>query len=157
MCSVVLGVDGGSRNLGIAVLDVLENKLLYSEHLEYTHPKIQDRLPLLRAKLMSLCQEYVVTHIGIEVPYLKGANAMGVNYCSGVVYLVAGEVGIPIQPLSASEVKKLAGSGRASKLTVAEKAASLLNVPFEGLQGLADHVTDAILIAYTYKHKFLLS
>lgn len=150
MDKTTIGIDVGTNNLAVSVFynaglryyKILENKKSLSSG---------EKLLNIEKFLRKLFAEEKPNTIVVEGTFWNPREARGYSYVSmaiGVIQLVAWEV-LRIEPvkLQPSTVKKLiTGNGRAKKEEVADKIKEKFNIT----DNLADHITDAIAIGFSY-------
>lgn len=145
MKSRILGLDPGSRLVGVAVLEA--NQPIYSSTLELgSKDPYEVRLKRLFEGLSKIIQTHQPTEMAIEkVFFAKNAvSALKLGQARGVALVVAQLHGIRIHEYSATEVKKaIVGHGRASK----EQVAKMVSV-LTGFQSFdTEDASDAMALA----------
>lgn len=148
---IILGIDVGSRNLGISVCDFREGKesLLKAESIYLKQNDIRERMLYVESLMTSLVQEHGVTQITYEAPYMKrGKNAMDLYFIAAVIQLTSFRLGLPVMPVAPSSVKlQVGGSGKAEKRQVENGVRDFFGDPT--LTFAKDHASDAAAIAIT--------
>lgn len=151
--STILSIDLGSANLAFAVLTYKDSSFTLAEpptYLKLIQPKIGDRLASIKLRLLDILDKYPkIEAIIFEDSVFRGANAPALNYVAGLFYLIASERNIYIESIKPTQVKKIiTGDGKADKIELAKKAASLLPVSDSVFQN--DHCSDAVAIGMSY-------
>lgn len=145
-----IGVDVGTNNLAVSVFyntdlkyyKILENKKSLSAG---------EKLLNIEKFLKEIFEKEKPDAICVEGTFWNPKEARGYSYVSmaiGIITMTAWEV-LHIEPvkLQPSTVKKLVtGNGRAKKEEVADKIKEKFNIT----DNLADHITDAIAIGFSY-------
>lgn len=143
----ILGIDIGSTNLGLAVLE--PKKLLLEKTVILPKIAIGKKLRIIEKELNEIILEFNVTLISYEMPVIKGKNAFGLYYVCGICHLVAAEYNLPISSYYAKQVKKIVtGTGNADKDLVETFVHQLL--PDQVISFSSDHASDAAAIALSY-------
>ncbi len=150
----VLGVDPGSRIIGLALLEIKDKKIKYlSSHiLKFRKNKIPSKLSFLLNQFQEFLKENKPDILIIEDNfYHKNPKVLLLlGRISGVIIAVADYFKIPVILYTPTEIKKsITGSGNASKDQVAYMVKKIL-----GLEGITmPDATDAIAIALSYFYK----
>lgn len=150
----VLGIDIGSRNLGLSVVS-FDIVCLVEKTVVLTEPDIGRRLITIEKEIETLIKTHEISIISFEMPVIRGKNAFGLYYVCGIVHLLASKYNLPIYSYAAKEVKKeVTGSGLSDKDEVEKGVLKLLtNV----IEFSSDHSSDAAAIALTYIQKIVNS
>lgn len=150
---LILGADVGSRNFGVCLIKINEEKkasLLLEQTIYLKENPLQDRLVTLKKTLETIILEYKPTHISFEIPYVMGKNAAGLLYVCGILMYLAGKYKLPICSYTATEVKKsVTGKGKAEKDLVESSVLNFLDEK-DKVFFSSDHSSDAAAIALTY-------
>jgi crossover junction endodeoxyribonuclease RuvC len=150
----VLGVDPGSRVVGLALLEIKDNKIKYiSSHLlKFKRNKIPSKLSFLLNQFSEFLEEKKPDILIIEDNfYHKNPKVLLLlGRISGVIIALADSLKIPVILYTPTEIKKsITGVGNASKEQVAYMVKKILN-----LEGTTmPDATDAIAIALSYFYK----
>ena len=159
----ILAIDPGLRIIGYAVVDLagnaLEPKGIDAGKIALdTGLRIEGRLGQLYDDLVSLIEEHHPHHLAVEklfAHYRHPRPAILMAHARGVVLLCAQQANIPVQDLSATEVKKaITGYGHASKQQIQLAVQSQCRLP--ELPSPPD-VADAIAIAITFARRIALA
>lgn len=153
----VLGVDPGSRVVGLALLKIEKNNIKYlSSHLlKFNKGKFPSKLSFLLKQIESFIQENRPDVLVIEDNfYHKNPKVLLLlGRISGVIIAVAASLQIPVILYSPTEIKKsITGSGQASKQQVSYMVKKILNLEGETLPDATDAI--AIGMSYFYKNNF---
>jgi len=145
----ILGIDPGSRRVGIAYLEVLEGKIHRAEaqcfHLE--GDDLSQRLHSLGRNLKEWIQLHPADLAVVEEVFVdKGPrSSLILGMSRGVVLYILAELRIPARGISASRVKSLVGGyGRMRKDQLARILALECSLPDD----LPLDATDALAVAY---------
>lgn len=147
---IVLGVDPSFTATGYAILQQHGNKqqLLHFGYIPLpTSKKLDERIGIFYDFFTKIIQEYKVTRISLETPFL-GKNVqtfLKLGYLRGVLHLIAYQQKVEITEFAPREVKlAVTGFGAAQKDQVSRMVCMLF--PLLPQQKLYD-VTDAIAIS----------
>ena len=153
----ILGVDLGTTNLGVSILDFAEQpKVIFCEYLKLEKGGIPEKLSYLYNYFGSMVNAHEVTHISFENPFFSSKNGNAIVMVGGILMLIAGQRGLPIESYTASQVKKcVTGSGKADKKEVEDSIKT--HLPFESSRKFESggHTSDSIAIGLTYYIKEL--
>ncbi|MEJ5167027.1 MAG: crossover junction endodeoxyribonuclease RuvC [Thermoanaerobaculia bacterium] len=154
----VLGVDPGSRVVGLALLKIEKNNIKYlSSHLlKFNKGKFPSKLSFLLKQIESFIREKKPDVLVMEDNfYHKNPKVLLLlGRISGVIIAVAASLQIPVILYSPTEIKKsITGSGQASKEQVSYMVKKILNLEGETLSDATDAI--AIGMSYFYKNNFL--
>ena len=144
----VLGIDPGLNITGYGIVDTGADKLKLIEagaiKSKRTMP-LEHRLSELYRGLKDVSQEFQPDVFAVEEifsNYKHPKTAVIMGHARGVLFLVAGEAGIPVYSYSATRIKKsLTGSGHAGKEQISRMVTAVLNC---GEINMSSDVTDAI-------------
>lgn len=153
----VLGVDPGSRVVGLALLKIENNNIEYlSSHLlKFGRGKFSSKLSFLLKQMEVFIEEKKPDILVIEDNfYHKNPKVLLLlGRISGVIIAVAASLKIPVILYSPTEIKKsITGSGQASKQQVSYMVKKILNLEGETLPDATDAI--AIGMSYFYKNNF---
>ncbi len=150
---IVLGVDPGISNLGLAVVegDAKRARLSYAGAVT-TRP--QEPAPLRAGRLFEAVEALIQAHgpeaVAIEAQYFYRQNerAFQVGWGFGAVLIAAHRAGLAVFAYGPMQVKKaLVGHGRADKAQVAFMVRALLNLK---APLTPSHAADAAALALTH-------
>lgn len=167
---ISLGIDQGIANVGYGLTTINddgEEIILHSGVFKTTTKHIeQERIRLIYQFINDLVDSYNVKVIGLEKLFFnpaktgdgvrknKSADMLRTQLVSGVIYLIAGQHGLPIADYTPGTVKKcVAGHGRASKDEVILKVKVIAERCGFTLKN--EHQADAIGISLTALRKCL--
>lgn len=148
---IILGLDLGSRNVGLSIIETYEDKtllpkLLKAEYIHLTADKIGDRMNVMLKRLEKHIEDDLVDLIIFEDGVFRGSNGPHLNYIAGVFHLAAAIYDVPIKSAKPTQIKKeLTGNGKADKNDVEAAVLKMLSNPPEGF--VNDHVSDGVGIA----------
>lgn len=150
----ILGVDPGSRVIGLALLMVNDDKIEYiSSHiLKFERKKFPEKLSFLLRQFEDFLKEKKPDLLIIEDNfYHKNPKVLLLlGRISGVIIAVAASLKIPVILYSPTEIKRsITGTGLASKQQVSFMVKKILNLEGETLPD----ATDAIAIGLSYFYK----
>lgn len=153
----VLGVDPGSRVVGIALLKIEKNNIKYlSSHLlKFNKGKFPSKLSFLLEQMENFIREKKPDVLVMEDNfYHKNPKVLLLlGRISGVIIAVAASLKIPVILYSPTEIKKsITGSGQASKEQVSYMVKKILNLEGETLPDATDAI--AVGMSYYYKNNF---
>ncbi len=157
---IVLGIDPGVANTGYGVVAQRAGRLVALDGgVVRTAAGVaaEARLVAIHEQVGALLDEHAPEAVAVEDLYF-GANAhsaFAVGQARGVVYLAAGQRGIPCAAYTPQQVKgAVCGSGRAEKDQVQRMVQALL-----GLVELPrpDHAADALAVAICHANAAPLS
>lgn len=140
---LILGIDTGSRNLGFAIYDSIQDSIVYYEEWNPTNYNT------LFQEYSSFLTDKNVECIVFEKPFYTGATiakSYTVLETMGILKLVAEGLEIPWNELSPSTVKKtFTGSGVANKDAIKAAVRDKFNININ-----STHVNDAIAICFSW-------
>lgn len=145
----MLGIDPGFRFAGFGVARKEGTKVGI---LDYGFLRLQpkknlvERTGLFHSFFDKKIQEYNVTHLALETPFLgkNAQNFMKLGYLRGILYLLTDRYQLELHEFAPRQVKSaITGSGSASKEQVARVICQLLPRLKEPQR---DDVTDALAI-----------
>lgn len=150
----VLGIDPGSRVVGLALIKIKEDKAHYiSSHiLKLKKNKIDSKLSFLLEQFEVYLKKIKPDVVIIEDNfYHKNPKVLlTLGRVSGVLIAISSKYDIPVFLYSPTEIKKsITGSGQASKEQVAYMVKEILKLKGD----VFPDVTDAISIALCYYYK----
>ena len=157
----ILGIDPGTTRLGFGIVKKDKEALVHVESgtILTSSKNLSGRLKEIEVELSFLIKKHRPSLLAIEKIYFSKnqKTALEVAHARGVVMLKAAEFEIPCLEIAPTEVKlAVAGSGRASKKSVAKMVGFFLDVETEGV---LDDTTDALAVAISastlYKYRFL--
>ncbi|MGC2310590.1 MAG: crossover junction endodeoxyribonuclease RuvC [Candidatus Babeliaceae bacterium] len=146
---IVLGIDPGFSITGFGVMKRESGKVVLLEY-GYICLERKDGLPRRLTQFYQFfsdkIQQFQVTHLGLETPFLgkNAQNFLKLGYLRGALYLLCDRYQLIISEFSPREVKmKVAGSGAADK----EQVARCMMRFFPALHSLEKlDVTDALAV-----------
>ena len=148
---LILGVDPGLQITGYGLIETDHGHYrLVEGGIIRTNEKaaLEARLLTIRDGMTTVLKELQPDCVIVEELYAKYAHprtAILMGHARGMVFLAAGEVGLPVYGYEASLVKKsLTGHGRASKGQVARMVCQMLSLP---VPPSPEDVTDALALA----------
>jgi crossover junction endodeoxyribonuclease RuvC len=148
---VVLGVDPGLQVTGYGLIDDRSGapELIEAGVVRSTPSRpLEARLHELYHGLEAVIREFKPDIVAVEELYSHynhPRTAVVMGHARGMIFLAAGEAGIPVRSYSATRVKKsVTGAGHASKEQIARMICRMLRR--DCLDGPAD-VTDAVAVA----------
>lgn len=150
----ILGIDPGSRIVGLALIKIKEDKVHYiSSHiLKLKKNKISSKLSFLLQQFELILNKIKPDVVIIEDNfYHKNPKVLlTLGRVSGVLIAISSKYDIPVFLYSPTEIKKsITGSGQASKEQVAYMVKEILKLKGDAFPD----VTDAISIALCYYYK----
>lgn len=140
---IILGIDPGTVNLGICILDSASRSVL-------THNNIRVHSYTALYKLIQdYIIEYSVTHVAIEKPFFTSATLtsnIGTLEGIGIIkYCLEAFPKVIMKQYSPAHIKKVfTGNGKADKQDIIKEAKSKY-----GVETKITHIADAIAIADT--------
>lgn len=153
MATIILGIDPGSRNTGVAVMqkDGGRYSLLHAGVIKVGNLDLHiDRLPVIYREITALIEQYAPESCAIETP-LYGKDPLALlklGRAQASAILAAVNAGLRIEEYYPKMVKKsITGNGNATKEQVAymlDKILSLQGVRF------ASDATDAMAVAWCH-------
>lgn len=174
-CARVLGIDPGSRTLGISILDYFpyEGKLeLVEAWTLVTEQAIRNnrwrtvligeheaRLEAISAEILTALKTHAPDAVAMEIPYLKRLPqtfSVLTQVMRAIEYAVKSySLAMPLAKYDPSTVKKAIGvPGNSPDKTLVYKAVSglacLENVSGRSLESLSEHAIDATAVAHCY-------
>lgn len=153
----VLGVDPGSKIIGLALLGLNGRNLSYlsSEIIKFKGRDLPSKLSFLLKKIKSYLEENKPDILVMEDNfYSKNPKILLIlGRISGVIIAVANNLDIPVILYSPAEIKKsITGNGQASKQQVAYMVKKILNLEGDVLTDITDAL--AISLCYFFKNDF---
>lgn len=153
----VLGLDGGSRNLGVAIIDynteTEELNCLDATHFVSIGVSIPEQLDSVAQFLKTYIDTHTPSIFVYEAMVFKGkfsaGNAIGIQNAMGVIRLIAHKKGLAEYSYSPKHVKLITtGKANADK----EAIIAVVNKMFPALQikKTHNHAADAVAIGLTY-------
>ncbi len=142
----VLGIDPGSRKLGIGIID--NGSFLNSSVINLKDTDFQKRLLELSKKFSEVLEEFEphVAFLESTIYYKNVKTAIQLGAIRGVVLLELAKRDIPTLELSPTKIKgAITGNGQAKKSQVAYMVKILLNIPDETM--MDENATDALACA----------
>ncbi len=149
---VVLGLDPGSLNFGIGIVEKRKGKIswLFSENIKLKNRDVPERMKILWNCLKDVIVRYNPDEIAIEEGYL-GKNVRSMDLLSkirGMVVAASIEFDKELTSYSPKEVKKaVTGYGSAEKDQVMKMIQILLNI---STKKLTHDESDALAVAYAH-------
>ena len=148
----ILGIDPGYGRLGYAVIDVARGKpsaVAYGVITTEAKGKTADRLLEIAADVRGVLKKYSPEKMVIEELFFAKSTttALKVAEVRGVMFLLAGEAGIPVVEVKPNAVKlAMTGYGKADK----KQMMQMVKVVFD-LKKIPkiDDAADALAIAWT--------
>ncbi|MDD3051944.1 MAG: crossover junction endodeoxyribonuclease RuvC, partial [Candidatus Cloacimonetes bacterium] len=147
---IILGVDPGSRNCGVGILETNKNKIT-AAGCDVIKLNVHHILPLRLSELydgvIRIINQYKPDIAVVEtIFYGKNISSSFVlGHARGVILLAIAQSGIQLFEYSPKEVKKaLVGNGNATKKQIRYMVKHMLNID---LSGKSDDATDALAIA----------
>lgn len=153
----VLGLDGGSRNLGVAIIDydteTQELNCLDASHFVSVGVSIPEQLDSIAQFLKQYIDTYTPTIFSYEAMVFKGrfsaGNAVGIQNAMGVIRLIAHKKGLEEYSYSPKHVKLITtGKATADKHDIITKVSALF--PSTVFKISHNHAADAVAIGLTY-------
>lgn len=158
---VFLGIDPGTIITGFGIIKKEGNRsflLDYGALSMKSSQTIPERIFLFHNFLKNKIEEYSITHVSIETPFLgkNAQNFLKLGYLRGIVYLLAEQYKLKIQEFSPREIKlSLTGFGGADK----DQVARIVSKFFPNINIFKSFdITDAIAVTLcgVWRHKNLL-
>ncbi len=147
----ILGIDPGLNITGYGVLDIVNERFVLVEAgIIRTKQKqsLENRLVDLHQGIIDVIDSLKPDFVAIEKLYShydRPTTAIMMGHARGVIFLAAGQKGLPVRDYAATQIKKvMTGNGRAPKVQVQLAVARQLNL--EKPPEPAD-VADALAIA----------
>lgn len=104
---MLLGIDVGIVNNGVAVYDYKQQLFVYQNTIKATHEHVADKLVFINKQLNTIIDDYQITDCCYEHPVMRsGKNVQDVNCALGVIFLVLRLAGIPFKGLSPNRIKR---------------------------------------------------
>ncbi len=153
----ILGVDPGTRFLGIGIVEGRSSGLLYIWHEVLNLDNVKDnkeKLVKVFNKITDLIKHYDIDTISLEKAYIgKDYHASELlNQVRGVILLSAGLSKIPVFEYPPAKVKKIVtGDGRAEKSVVAKILELTFSMNFESRYDATDALALAVCHFYISK------
>jgi len=142
----ILGIDPGTRKLGIGVIE--NGSFLKAQTINLKSKDIQERLVYLSSMLSEFVSE-LPPHIAFlesTIYYKNVKTAIQLGAIRGVVLLELAKANIKVIELSPTKIKGIiTGNGQAKKTQVAYMVKHLLNIP-DTVQ-MDENATDALACA----------
>jgi crossover junction endodeoxyribonuclease RuvC len=148
---IIMASDVGSRHWGVSILSITpdEKELIHCDSWYLKETRVCERMVFLEKEMSFLIEKYSVTNLGLEIPFLRGANTHDVYFCTGIMYLLAGKYSLPIIRVTASEAKlAVTGNGKADKKEMESGVRKYFNLPPEYIFK-SDHSSDSVGIGIT--------
>jgi len=151
MSKIVLGIDGGLANVGIALVDLENNTIIASQTIK-TDPHSKFRVKFITSKIKYFYESLKI----IPIYAVVERSVIGINKKSsidlamslGAIILSLEQALIPYYFISPTEVKKNAtGIGNASK----EDIRKALSDKGFNLENRSHHEIDAIVLCFSKK------
>ena len=153
----ILGVDPGTRNTGVGVIETKGNSynLIHCEIIQIKLTlKPAEKLLLIYQSLKKIIQQFKPDVLSLEdIFYGKDIHAMvKIGEARACAMLAASELGIDVVEYPPAKVKQsVSGNGRATKQQVQQMVKTLLNLkavpPADGADALA------VAICHVHHHK----
>lgn len=149
---VVLGLDPGSQNFGVGIVEKRNSKIcyLFSENLKLRDKEVPERMKVLWYYLKDVITRFNPDEIAIEEGYL-GKNVKSMDLLSkirGMVVAASVEFDRNLTAYSPKEVKKsVTGYGSAEKDQVMKMVKILLKISSDKL---THDESDALAVAYSH-------
>lgn len=140
----ILAIDASLSSSGIAITTFSKEIIIL--HTIKTSPElhIEQRIVFVYNSLHRIIEEHNIELLLVESNYTGGSKE--VNWVIGIIYLIAGEMGIPLKSFPPASVKKaVTGNGRASK-----KEIKLAIQEIYGDLKTNEHVRDALGLVHCY-------
>lgn len=165
-CIQVLAIDGGSRNLGVAIIDYdMETQglsCLDATHFVSKGVSIPEQLDSLAQFLKQYVGTYNPSIFVYEAMVFKGkfaaGNSVGIQNAMGVIRLIAYKRGLQEFSYSPKHIKLVTtGKSTADKQDIINKVSTIF--PSTVFKISHNHAADAVAIGLTYlvdKHKIKL-
>jgi crossover junction endodeoxyribonuclease RuvC len=151
----ILGIDPGSRNTGIGVIDFCEKTknsvMVYAGCIKLTHENMACRLGELYFKVRDLVAHYLPNEISIEQVFVHHnvSSALKLGQARGVAIAASVASGLPIFEYAPTQIKQaVTGMGRASKAQVQHMCQALFKIS----NPLQADAADALAVALTHAH-----
>ncbi|MFA0751734.1 MAG: hypothetical protein SLRJCFUN_002137 [Candidatus Fervidibacter sp.] len=132
---IIVGIDPGTRQIGYALLAVLERSWRVMDCGIFRPPKglaLPQRLAWLFNEVTALLREHAVHCVVVEEPHVRPFNmrsALVVAQSVGVIKAAAASLGVPIVSYPYTQVKRtLTGSGNASRLILTAAVRQILRL-----------------------------
>jgi len=157
---MILSIDPGIANLGFAIIDNHNEKIILTKHLQTTSDDtINERLKQITSLVSSYITNYNIQHIVFEELYVFGkkANISKVSQVIGAIRLLSIQNNIPLHLINPSHMKKIiTDNGRAEKDEILESIIDILpDSQYNQLINAENHEIDAIGIGITYVRDFV--
>lgn len=153
---IILGIDPGSRNTGVAILTRQEGRLVALRCDVLNMSDMDDhaeRLQYIYTSISKLVRSFEPTHCAIETP-VYGVDPLAMlklGRAQAAAMLAVTSGGIPVQEYYPKEVKKsITGNGNASKKQVAFMLHKMVKLTDEKL---SQDATDALAVAWCHLMK----
>ena len=132
---IIVGIDPGTRQIGYALLVVLEGSWRVMDCGIFRPPNglgLPQRLAWLFNEVTALLREHAVHCVVVEEPHVRPFNmrsALVVAQSVGVIKAAAASLGVPIVSYPYTQVKRtLTGSGNASRLILTAAVRQILRL-----------------------------
>lgn len=155
---IILGVDPGIQNTGVAVLEADKNShtILHFGLIKTSPSQAFDRrLKTIYDQLCQIIEKYQLEAMALEeIFYSRNVKvALKMSHARGVTLLAAANFQIPTAEYSPREIKQaVTGNGNASKHQVQQMIGRLLN--WLETPAMFD-VTDAMAVAYCHSQRLI--
>jgi len=162
----VLGLDGGSRNLGVSIIDynteIQTLNCLDATHFVSKGVSIPEQLDSVAQFLKQYIDTYSPSIFSYEAMVFKGkfsaGNGVGIQNAMGVIRLIAYKKGLQEFSYSPKHIKLITtGKSTADKQDIINKVSALF--PSTVFKISHNHAADAVAIGLTYlvdQHKIKL-
>ena len=151
MNEVILAVDSGTHEAGLAIMEMRKDKplLIDARQQRLKGSTLQRRLVSLEIALAGMIELYHPVAIALEDGFAGGFATATIGTAMGraIVLLVAEHNGLKVFKYTPKEIKQTVAKGGASKKQVQDAVRMLTG------QQLAEDAADAVAIGYTYWSK----
>jgi crossover junction endodeoxyribonuclease RuvC len=146
----ILGVDPGSNATGYGIVERTRGAIVHVTHGTIRTPSgcpLEERLAVLYRRLSEAVREHAPERAVVERVFVahNARSAIVLGQARGAILASLGAEGVPVDELSAREIKKaVTGTGAAEKSQVQQMVKRLLSLPKAPAQDAADALAAAV-------------
>ncbi len=153
----ILGIDPGTKIVGLGIIEVKDGKISYVHHSSLDLRREKDsrkKLVQVFRKVSEIVTQYRIDEISLEKAYSgKDYHASELlNQVRGIILLIGGLKNIPVFEYPPAKVKRIVtGNGRAEKFEVARIVEYTLSQKLDGTHDSTDALALALCRYYVSK------